>query len=217
MSRNILFLSLLLFLFHSSSCSDITEKLSSVRPKTIGDINLYTFSSHDQYFLSNARPFPLPADTSIEDALTSLGKHLSETYFVHEHMDPQSKILFEVTEIHEIPNLSDTLRVAVINMIDMESYAMKYFFQGSTGAQTTFCMLGATFIQPQLDSPLLDGLIILYNGKPLPELDHINLSGILTPRLFKYVAKRAISRTKIETVGMVQESASCFLPCLKNL
>jgi hypothetical protein len=205
MSRNIFFLFLILFLFHGSSCSDIAEKTSSVRPETIGDINLYTFSSHDQYFLSDARPFPLPADTSIEDALTSLGKHLSETYFVHEQMDPQSKILFEVTEIHEIPNLSDTLRVAVINMVDRERYAMKYFFQGSTGAQTTFCMLGATFIQPELDSPLLDGLIILYNGEPLPELDHINLSGILTPRLFKYVAKRAISRTRIETVGMVRQ------------
>jgi hypothetical protein len=217
MPRKIFFLSLILFIFHCSACSEIAEKLSSVRPKTIGDINLYTFSSHDQYFLSDAQPFPLSADTSIDDALTSLGKHLSETYFVHEHMDPQSKIMFEVIEIHAIPNLPDTLRVAVINMVDMEGYAMKYFFQGSTGAQTTFCMLGATFIQPQLDPPLLDGLIILYNGKPLPELDHINLSGILTPRLFKYVAKRAISRTKIETVGIVQESASCFLPCLKNL
>jgi len=217
MSRKIFSLSLILFLFHGSACSDIAEKLSSVRPKTIGDINLYTFSSHDQYFLSDAQPFPLPADTSIEDALTSLGKHLSETYFVHEHMDPQFKILFEITEIHEIAKLPDTLRVAVINMVDMERYAMKYFFQGSTGAQTTFCMLGATFIQPQLDSPLLDGLIILYNGEPLPELDHINLSGILTPRLFKYVAKRAIARTKTETVGMEQESASWFLPCVKNL
>jgi hypothetical protein len=217
MSRKIFFLSLILFLFHSSACSDIAEKVSSIRPNIIGDINLYTFSSHDQYFLSDARPFPLPADTSIEDALTSLGNHLSETYFVHEHMASQSKILFEVTELHEIPNLPDTLRVAVINMIDTERYAMRYFFQGSTGAQTTFCMLGATFIQPQSDSPLLDGLILLYNGEPLQELDHINLSGILTPRLFKYVAKRAISRTKIETVRMGQESASWFLPCLQNL
>ncbi len=205
MSRKILFLSLPLFIFYISACSDIAEKISSTRTRTLGDIDLYTFSSHDQYFLSDARPFPLSADTSIKDALTSLGRHLSETYFVHERMDPQSKILFQVTEIHEITKLPEALRVAVINMIDIEGYAMKYFFQGSTGAQTTFCMLGATFMQPQLDAPLLDGLIMLYNGEPLPELDHINLSGILTPRLFKYVAKKAISTTRIETISTGQQ------------
>jgi hypothetical protein len=90
-------------------------------------------------------------------------------------------------------------------MIDREEYAMSHFFQGSIGGQTTFSMLGATFIQPHLDPPLLDGLILLYNGETLQELDHINLSGILTPRLVKYVTRRAIRNTRMEFVGMTRK------------
>jgi len=90
-------------------------------------------------------------------------------------------------------------------MVDKNEHAMKHFFQGSTGGQTTFSMLGATFIQPHLAPPLIDGLVIFYNGKTLPELDHINLSGILTPRLVRYVAKRAIQNTKIEAAKSNQE------------
>ena len=92
------------------------------------------------------------------------------------------------------------MKIAIINMKDDNEYAMKYFFQGSTGGQTTFSMLGATFIQPHLEKPLLEGLILLYNGEALPELDHINLSGILIPRLVKYVARRAIYHSKMENI-----------------
>jgi hypothetical protein len=81
-------------------------------------------------------------------------------------------------------------------MVDVNNDALGYFFQGSTGGQTTFCMLTATFMQPHLDPPLLDGLVILYNGKLLAKLDHINLTGILTPRMVEYVTKRAILSTE---------------------
>jgi hypothetical protein len=83
-------------------------------------------------------------------------------------------------------------------MVDTDSVAMSSFFQGSTGGQTTFYMLAATFMQPHLNPPLLDGLVLLYNGEILPELDHINLSGILIPRAIKHIAKRAIQRGKRE-------------------
>ena len=73
---------------------------------------------------------------------------------------------------------------------------MKYFFQGSGGGQTTFYILAATFMQPHLDPPLIDGLVLLYNGTLLPELDHINLRGILIPRIAQHVAKRAIDGDK---------------------
>ena len=36
---------------------------------------------------------------------------------------------------------------------------------------------------------------LLDNGEKFPELDHVNLSGLLTPRLFRYVAKRATYNT----------------------
>ena len=53
-------------------------------------------------------------------------------------------------------------------------------------------MLAATFMQPHLKPPLVDGLVLLYNGQIIPELDHINVKGILTPRLVQHIAKRAI-------------------------
>jgi hypothetical protein len=60
-------------------------------------------------------------------------------------------------------------------------------------------------MQPHLEPPLLDGLVLLYNGQMLSELDHINLSGILTPRLFKYVARRAIYGVDTEAVDSGQK------------
>jgi hypothetical protein len=200
-----LFLSLIFCLFLYNGCYE-----SSVTPRpepnqTIGDKELYSFSSDDQFFLSNAQPYVLPSNTSIEEALTSLGKHLSRSYFSHSLTDRESEIRFEVVGLYNIPVKPAPLRIAIINMIDRDRYALNHFFQGSTGGQTTFAMIGATFIQPHLNPPLLDGLIILYNGDSLPELDHINLSGILTPRLVRYVAKRAIYNTRIEAIGAVEK------------
>jgi hypothetical protein len=90
-------------------------------------------------------------------------------------------------------------------MIDKNKDAMRYFFQGSAGGQTTFCMLAATFMQPHLSPPLVDGLVLLYNGKILPELDHISLTGILIPGPVQHVAKRAIHGTKRKAVTSNQD------------
>jgi len=42
----------------------------------------------------------------------------------------------------------------------------------------------------------VDGLVFLYNGEMLPELDHINVEGILIPRLVQRVTKRAVNGVK---------------------
>jgi hypothetical protein len=90
-------------------------------------------------------------------------------------------------------------------MVDTDSVAMSSFFQGSTGGQTTFYMLAATFMQPQLTPPLLDGLVLFYNGKILPELDHINLSGILIPKAIEHIVRRAIQRGEREAFTLTPE------------
>ena len=59
-------------------------------------------------------------------------------------------------------------------------------------------MLAAIFMQPHLSPPLLDGLVLLYNGEILPELDHIDLSGILIPKAIKHIVRRAIQRGERE-------------------
>ena len=179
-------------IFLISCLADDPDKPFPNGPQVIGNVKLYTFSSDDQYFLSNAQPFILPPKTSLRDALDSLGRHLSKTYFSRSYTNALTDIHFEVLRIDRLSTPSRPLLTAIVNMVDVNNDALSYFFQGSTGGQTTFCMLTATFMQPHLDPPLLDGLVILYNGKLLAKLDHINLTGLLTPRLVEYVAKRAI-------------------------
>ena len=176
-----------------SSC----EKAAQAPSQGIGELELYTFSPDPQHFLSNARPFRLPPTTSVEEALEGFGEHLAETYFQSTYTEKATNIHFDVMRIDEIGDPSRPLRIATVNMVDPDGYAMKYFFQGSGGGQTTFFILTATFMQPHLDSPLIDGLVLLYNGEILPELDHINLRGILTPRLAQHVTKRAITSSKM--------------------
>jgi len=177
-------------------CFDSSEKAPRELSQILGEVELYTFSPDQQYLLSNPQPFRLSPHTLLKDALNSLGQHLAETYFKKTYTDKATKIHFEVVRINEIATPSRPLRIATVNMVDPDKDAMRYFFQGSAGARTTFYMIGATFIQPHLNPPLLDGLVLLYKGEMLPELDHINVEGILIPRLVQRVTKRAIHEIK---------------------
>lgn len=177
-------------------CFDSSEKTAQEPSQILGEVELYTFSPDQQYLLSNAHPFRLPPDTSLKDALNSLGQRLAATYFQKTYTGKTTKIHFEVVRVDEIVISSRPLRIATINMVDPDKDAMRYFFQGSAGARTTFYMIGATFMQPHLNPPLVDGLVFLYNGEMLPELDHINVEGILIPRLVQRVTKRAVNSVK---------------------
>lgn len=173
-------------------CFDSSENVVQEPSQILGEVELYTFSPDQQHLLSNAQPFRLSPHTSLKDALNSLGQRLAETYFQKTYTGKATKICFEVVGVNEIVISSRPLRIATVNMVDPDRDAMRYFFQGSAGARTTFYMIGATFMQPHLNPPLLDGLVFLYNGEMLPELDHINVEGILTPRLVRRITKRAI-------------------------
>ncbi len=162
----------------------------------IGDLKLYTFTTHQKHILGYAQPFILPPNTSIRDTLDNLGRHLAENYFSKTNTQKLTDIHFEIMRMDEISTPSHKVRIAVVNMVDPDWDAMNSFFQGSAGGMTTFYMLAATFMQAHLNPPLLDGLIILYNGKILSGLDHINLEGILTPRMVQPVVKRVINRTQ---------------------
>jgi len=177
-------------------CFDSSENVVQEPSQILGEVELYTFSPDQQYLLSNAQPFRLSPHTSLKDALNSLGQRLAETYFQKTYTGKATKIRFEVVGVNEIVISSRPLRIATVNMVDPDRDAMRYFFQGSAGARTTFYMIGATFMQPHLNPPLLDGLVFLYNGEMLPELDHINVEGILIPRLVQRVTKRAIQGIK---------------------
>jgi hypothetical protein len=177
-------------------CFDSSEKVAQEPSQILGEVELYTFSPDQQYLLNNAQPFRLSPHTLLKDALNSLGQRLAETYFQKTYTGKATKIHFEVVRVNEIAIPSRPLRIATVNMVDPDRDAMRYFFQGSAGARTTFYMIGATFMQPHLNPPLMDGLVFLYNGEMLPELDHINVEGILIPRLVRRVTKRAIHGIK---------------------
>ena len=196
MLRLILAAFLTLTTFLNLGCFNNSDKAPPDSSEIIGEVELYTFSPDHQYLLSDAQPFVLPPNTLLRDALDSLGQNLAKNYFSKTYTDKVTDIHFEVLRIDEISAPSRPLRIAVVNMVDTNRDARRYFFQGSAGGQTTFCMLAATFMQPHLSPPLLDGLVFLYNGKILPPLDHIDLAGILTPRSVQHVAKRAIHGTK---------------------
>ena len=189
------------FIFLISCRMNNQDKSHQNVPRVFENLNLYTFSSDDLNCLGKAQPFVLPPNASLRDALNSLGRHLAEKYFSTTYANEPTNIHFEVVGIDRISTPSRTLVTATVNMIDVNDAALGFFFQGSTGGQTTFCMLAATFMQPHLDPPLLDGLILLHNGKLLPQLDHINLSGLLIPRLVRHAVKRAIYSTEMKAVS----------------
>jgi hypothetical protein len=196
MGRVIVFSLIIVATALTFGCFNGFEKTAKEPSQILGEVELYTFSPDEEHLLSGAQPFLLSPDTSLKDALNSLGQQLAETYFQKTYTGKATKIHFEVVRVNEIVISSRPLRIATVNMVDPDEDAMRYFFQGSAGARTTFYMISATFMQPHLNPPLLDGLVFLYNGEMLPELDHINVEGILIPRLVQRVAKRAIHSIK---------------------
>ncbi|UCF72087.1 MAG: hypothetical protein JSW35_07755 [Deltaproteobacteria bacterium] len=200
MSRLIFTLFIILTTWLNVGCFNNSGKAPQDSAQIIGDVDLYTFSPSDRYLLSDAEPLILPSSTSVKDTLERLGRDLAQNYFSKTYIDKATDIHFEVLRIDEIATPSRPLRIAVVNMVDTKRAAMRYFFQGSAGGQTTFYMLAATFLQPHLSPPLLDGLILLYNGKILPELDHISLTGILIPKSAQHVAQRAIHGTRRKAI-----------------
>jgi len=175
MVRAIFFFLIMAATILSFGCFDSPEKNARKSSQPLGDAELYIFSPGRKYFLHHAKPYQLSPDTSLKDALDSLGKNLAETYFQKTYTGKTTKIRFEVVDIDQIVIPSRTLRIATINMVDPDKDAMRYFFQ---------------------NPPLVDGLVFLYNGEMLPELDHMNVEGILIPRLVQGVAKRAIYEGK---------------------
>jgi hypothetical protein len=162
----------------------------------IGSITAYVFEPDPQDYLAVPQSFPLAPEMSPAEALTALGVHLSRTYF---NSDPETepRIRFEILGVHRFPVAQRLYRLAVINMIDPELAALQGFFQGSAGGQTTFYMLTATFLQPQEDPPLADGLILLYNGEDFPVFDHINFRGIVTPEAIRPVVEKVLYRHRL--------------------
>lgn len=158
--------------------------------------NLYEFAPGRELVLESARPIRHPQGPSIATALDLLARHLEETYFFKTAEGEETHIRFAVQHLHFVEAAQQRHCIAVIDMTDKNEFARRHFFQGSFGGQSTFFMIAATFLQAQNDPPLLDGLILLYNGKIFPKMDHIDFSGIVTPAAVKRVVRQVVERSK---------------------
>ena len=181
-------------------CSEPPEPEASAPADQVGAVETYVFEPDPQDYLTAPHPFPLSPHLSPQEALTALGTHLSQSYFTRDPGRGSASIRFEILDVHHFPAHHRMYRLAVINMIDPGQEALQGFFQGSAGGQTTFYMVAATFLQPHLDPPLADGLILLYNGEAFPEFDHVNFRGIVTTERIRPVVERVLHRHRLSSV-----------------
>lgn len=150
---------------------------------TIGHEPVMAFSVHPEWILADPKPLDIDPETPLSAALEALGSHLSATYFNRDGGGDgeQGIVRFGIRALTKVPAGDGSLRVATIDLIDPRQTALNDYFQGSTGAQSTYFLLAATFLQPQRTAPLVDGLVLLYNGSPFPVMDHVQLRGMIVP------------------------------------
>ena len=159
----------------------------------IGPVELLTFKPDDDHYLLADHRYPLDPTVSLRNAFQHLADQLNRSYF-NDGQDPPSGIRIEILGLYNVDLPHRSLRVVAVNLNDARQAAWNFFFQGSAGGQTTYYLLAATLMQPQLSPPLADGLVVLYNGEAFPELDHIRFRGIVSAESIRPVVLRAIQR-----------------------
>lgn len=127
------------------------------------------------------------------EALNLIGKRLSETYFA-QYGEREIQIHFSVDTIQALRADKTSQIIALISIHDPQQVLGKTFFQGSAGGQATYNVLTASFLQPQMDQPLLDAVAFTINGVFPLEMDHIDLSGIQVEELLAPQLKRLVYR-----------------------
>ena len=151
---------------------------------------LFALSAEDA--LTAVKSPALEPQTSIHETLQRICQHLTETHFAATSNGQPTGIELRVVRIETLAATERPLSIGVVELHDPRQMAADAFFQGSLGATHTFQLLVASLTQPQLSPPLLDGLVLLRNGQSIAEMDHINLSGILVPRLARTAAVLAV-------------------------
>jgi hypothetical protein len=176
-----------------------SKREDSTENQVFSDVkDFYLFSSDGDRVLSSARPTRFDGDLSETQILDRLGQYLSSTYFAQTPAGEKTNITFDVQEVRRLSIPGKLFRIGIINMIDETEAAKKHFFQGSYGGQATFYMIAATFLQPQNNLPLLDGMILLYNGKAFPEMVHIDFTGLVTPKSIRHIVLQVLKDVKGE-------------------
>ncbi|NNF58814.1 MAG: hypothetical protein HKN04_11290 [Rhodothermaceae bacterium] len=170
-----------------SSAESIARSQSNHPADTLGTrvVSLYAPAPDydDRCVVAEPQPGWLEPALTVEAALDSLGHALARGYF-HEWNGQPTGIDFELVEVVVLPTPSDSMRIAVIDMRDSDRWGERGFFQGTTGGMISQRMISATFMQVPValdEQPLLDGLVLLYNGERIVPMDHTRLDLIQQP------------------------------------
>jgi hypothetical protein len=139
----------------------------------------------------SVEPLEVPSQASREELLSLLSKRIAQEYFTS-YEGEAVPIILSIDSVKKVCIAEECLDVGVINIIDPHHLAPGSFFQGTTSSEYTYNVLTANFLQPQLESPLLDAVIFLYNGTMMRPLDHIDLSGMHSRRSVGAAAMRAL-------------------------
>ena len=150
------------------------------------DTSFYFYKMDTLSNTENLLPEKVTFDTKLikKEILDSAASFLSNTYFLpkNKYYIGKQKIRIDIKDLTEINLSNRTYSIANVNIDDPDKICMTTYFQGSSGGYSTFLLLVSNLMQPQLEIPLLDGIIFLYNNEELKNMDHINLGGLISER-----------------------------------
>jgi len=150
----------------------------------------YTTDANVEYLIRERINFEKNFDK--KKILDSIASYLTNTYFLakNKYDEGKRKISIDVQKVTAINLPENTIFIATVNIDDPDKICMGTYFQGSTGGYFTFLILVSNLMQPQLKTPLLDGVIFLYNDAELKLMDHINLKGLISEREIDNIVER---------------------------
>ena len=158
----------------------------------------YYYDSSNNREILKTFPVELPRNTDVKIVLDSLLTYLSKNYF-HDFSNYilDTRIKLRLEKIDSIKTINRIYKIATVNIIDTNKVCIGAFFQGSTGGHMTQIMLSTNILQPQFayKTTFLDGVIILYNGFPIADLDHIDIDGVIVPKTYYMNAMEAINKS----------------------
>ena len=156
------------------------------------DSSYYLYQSIDENLIPHKITFN--QNLSKKEVLDSIANYLTVKFFVmsNKYYKDKRKIVVTVQKVTLIEVHNQIFYIASININDPDKVCMTTFFQGSTGAYNTYLTLVSNFIQPQLVTPLLDGIVFTYNDEELKPMDHINLEGLISEREIDNLVRRML-------------------------
>ena len=178
-----------IFFFSFLFCQDI-EKLN-YNESNYEELKIYKFNPSGETYQENPELLNINPNSNVDSVFDTLSIVLNSLDIFNKH-----NIVIEKTRIEKIKLPNKIFRIGVVNIVDPEKIAMRNHFQGSTGGHVTSLVISSNLIQPQLFDPILEGLIITYNGKASLFMDHINFDLIIPPSESRGAVNRAIRLSK---------------------